>query len=123
MTDPSKKPPAGGPRQGIVTVAFKDKNALYAAYMPFVKHGGLFIETPKNYQLGDEIFLLLTLLDSPEKFPIAGRIAWITPKGAQGNRVAGVGVQFSNIDGGAARNKIEAQLAGMLQAERDTHTM
>jgi type IV pilus assembly protein PilZ len=37
--------------------------------------------------------------------------------------VAGIGVQFSEMDGGSARNKIESQLAGMLNAERDTHTM
>lgn len=110
-------------RQGILSVVFNDKNALYAAYMPFVKSGGLFIPTTKQYQLGEEIFLLLTLLDEREKFPVAGRVAWITPKGAQGNRVAGIGVQFGELDGGTARNKIEAQLAGMLQSDRSTHTM
>lgn len=112
-----------GQRQGILSATFSDKNSLYAAYMPFVKNGGLFVATTKHYQLGEEIFLLLTLLDEREKIPVAGRVAWITPKGAQGNRVAGIGVQFSELDGGTARNKIEAQLAGMLQAERDTHTM
>ncbi len=62
-------------------------------------------------------------MDEREKIPVAGRVAWITPKGAQGNRVAGIGVQFGELDGGSARNKIESQLAGMLNAERDTHTM
>jgi len=117
------KAPLPLPRQGIMSVALKDKAALYAAYMPFVKNGGLFITTSKNYQLGDEVFILLTLMDEPEKYPIAGKIIWITPKGAQGNRLAGIGVQFSDIDGGVARNKIETYLAGILQAERDTHTM
>ncbi|MEO6696889.1 MAG: PilZ domain-containing protein [Gammaproteobacteria bacterium] len=110
-------------RQGIVSVSLKDKAALYSAYMPFVKHGGLFIATNKAYQLGDEIFLLLSLMNEPEKFPIAGRVIWITPKGAQGGRQAGIGVQFSDLDGGAARNKIEGYLAGMLQGERETLTM
>ncbi|MFN2350226.1 MAG: pilus assembly protein PilZ, partial [Thioalkalivibrio sp.] len=40
--------------QGILSLAIKDKNSLYAAYMPFVKNGGLFIPTQKPYKLGDE---------------------------------------------------------------------
>lgn len=117
------QPTAMPARQGIISVSLKDKAALYSAYMPFVKHGGLFIATNKAYQLGDEIFLLLSLMNEPEKFPIAGRVVWITPKGAQGGRQAGIGVQFSDLDGGAARNKIEGHLAGMLQGERETLTM
>ncbi|MDH3716418.1 MAG: PilZ domain-containing protein [Gammaproteobacteria bacterium] len=110
-------------RQGILSLTIKDKGALYAAYMPFVKNGGLFIPTNKKYQLGDEVFMLLTLMDDAERIPVAGRIVWITPQGAQGNKTAGIGVQFSDQDNGATRNKIETYLAGALQADRPTHTM
>ena len=111
------------PRQGILSLTIKDKSALYAAYMPFVKGGGLFIPTKKGYMLGDEVFMLLTLMEETEKIPVAGKIIWITPIGAQGNRAAGIGVQFSDQDEGAARNKIEGYLAGALDADRPTHTM
>jgi type IV pilus assembly protein PilZ len=121
MVDPKK--PNLSPRQGILSLAIKDKSALYSAYMPYVKNGGLFIPTSKPYQLGDEVFMLLTLMEEPEKIPVAGRVVWITPKGAQSNRVMGIGVQFSDTDGGAVRNKIETYLAGALSAERPTHTM
>lgn len=110
-------------RQGILSLTIKDKSALYAAYMPFIKNGGLFIPTNKKYFVGDEVFMLLTLMDEPEKIPVAGSIVWITPKGAQGNRAAGIGVQFSEQDDGASRAKIENYLAGALSAERPTHTM
>jgi type IV pilus assembly protein PilZ len=110
-------------RQGILSLTIKDKSALYAAYMPFVKGGGLFIPTKKDYQLGEEVFMLLTLMDEPEKIPVAGKIVWVTPSGAQGNRAAGIGVQFSDQDDGAARNKIEGFLAGALESDRPTHTM
>lgn len=113
----------GSGRQGILSLTIKDKSALYAAYMPFVKNGGLFIPTSKVYQLNDEVFMLLTLMDEAEKIPVAGKIVWITPKGAQGNRAAGIGVQFSDQDGGAAQKKIETYLAGALSADRPTHTM
>ena len=115
--------PAANPRQGILSLTIKDKSALYAAYMPFVKNGGLFIPTNKNYSLGDEVFMLLTLMDEKEKLPVAGKIVWITPKGAQGNRAAGIGVQFSIQDKGATRNKIETHLAGAMKSDRITHTM
>jgi len=116
----SKLPSA---RQGILSLTIKDNNALYAAYMQFVKNGGLFIPTNKKYQLGDEVFMLLTLMDETERIPVAGKIIWITPVGAEGNRATGIGVQFSEQDEGTARNKIEAYLAGALKAERPTHTM
>ena len=111
------------PRQGILSLTIKDKSALYAAYMPFVKGGGLFIPTKKDYQIGEEVFMLLTLMEETEKIPVAGRIVWVTPPGAQGNRAAGIGVQFSDQDDGAARNKIEGFLAGALESDRPTHTM
>ena len=116
--------PATGPRQNILSVVINDKADLYQSYMPFVKNGGLFIPTKKAYSLGNEVFVLLTLLDEKEKIPFAGRVVWITPKGAQGNRQAGVGVQFNNDQSGnAVRNKIETYLAGALKSDRPTHTM
>lgn len=113
----------GAMRQGILSLAIKDKSALYAAYMPFVRNGGLFIPTNKSYKLGNEVFMLLTLMDEAEKLPVAGKVIWVTPKGAQGSRSAGIGVQFSDQDNGNARNKIETYLAGALAADRPTHTM
>ncbi|MCP3665080.1 MAG: pilus assembly protein PilZ [Gammaproteobacteria bacterium] len=110
-------------RQGILSLTIKDKNALYAAYMQFVQNGGLFIPTNKKYKLGDEVFMLLTLMEETERLPVAGKIVWVTPIGAEGNRAAGIGVQFSDQDGGAARNKIETYLAGALKSDRPTHTM
>lgn len=112
----------GGARNGILSLTIKDKAVLYAAYMPFVKNGGLFIPTSKSYSLGDEVFMLLNLMDEPEKIPVAGKVVWVTPKGAQGNRAAGVGVQFSEQDDTAVK-KIETYLAGSLDSDRPTHTM
>ena len=114
---------SAGARQGILSLTIKDKGALYAAYMPFIKNGGLFIPTNKAYKLGDEVFMLLTLMEEAEKLPVAGKIIWVTPAGAQGNKAAGIGVQFSEQDNGQTRNKIEGYLAGALGADRPTHTM
>ncbi|MBS7326856.1 MAG: PilZ domain-containing protein [Thiopseudomonas sp.] len=115
-------PPGLGARHGIMSLTIKDKAVLYAAYMSFVKNGGLFIPTNRAFQLGDEVFLLLNLMDEDDKVPVAGKVIWITPRGAHGNRAAGVGVQFSENDV-AVRNKIEQYLVGALQSDRPTHTL
>ncbi|HLV16861.1 MAG TPA: PilZ domain-containing protein [Pseudomonas sp.] len=114
--------PSTGARNGILSLTIKDKAVLYAAYMPFIRNGGLFIPTSKTYRLGDEVFMLLSLMDEPEKIPVAGKVVWVTPRGAQGNRAAGVGVQFNETDN-VARNKIETYLAGALKSDRVTHTL
>jgi type IV pilus assembly protein PilZ len=111
------------PKPGILSLTIRDKSALYASYMPFVRNGGLFIPTTKRYKLGDEVFMLLTLMEDKDKLPIAGKVVWVTPTGAQGNRTAGIGVQFSDLDKGQTRNKIENVLAAALKSERQTHTM
>ncbi len=114
----------GTPRQGILSLAIKDKGALYLAYMPFIKGGGLFVPTTRPYRLGDEVFILLTLMDEKDRLPVAGKVVWITPQGSQGNRQAGIGVQFNEgPDGDTVKTKIETVLAGTIGADRLTHTM
>ena len=113
---------SAGPRNGILSLTIKDKQVLYAAYMPFVKGGGLFIPTNKSYKLGAEVFMLLTLMDEPEKMPVAGKVVWVTPKGAQGSRAAGIGVQF-NGDDDTVRKKIETYLAGAMESDKPTYTL
>lgn len=116
---------AMNPRKGILSLKITDQNMLYHSFMPFLKNGGLFIPTNKVYELGDEVFILLTLMDDPEKIPVAGTIAWITPKGAQGNQAAGIGVHFSDVDGSGmvVRGKIENYLVDKLKSGKATHTM
>ncbi len=114
----------GGARQGILSLAVKDKAQLYNAYMPYIRHGGIFVPTSKRYFLGDEVFLLLSLPESSERLPVAGKVVWVTPPGAQGNRTAGIGVQFADTsEGETVKGKIEALLAGALNADKPTHTM
>ena len=120
---PTTDQAASAPKRGVLSVAIKEKAALYAAYMPFVKGGGLFIPTNKSFKVGDEVFMLLSLLDDPVKLKVVGHVIWLTPV-TQGSRPQGIGVQFSDKDGGnEARNKIEGLLGGALKSARPTHTM
>jgi type IV pilus assembly protein PilZ len=112
-----------GARPSVLSLNIKEKSALYAAYMPHLKRGGIFIPTTKPYRIGDEVFMLLSLEDDPSKIPIAGQVVWITPANVQNNKTQGVGVHFSDDESGrVARNRIEAMLGGLLQSVRPTHT-
>ena len=73
---------------------FREKGALYAAYIPLLADGGLFVPTTREYKLGEDIYLLLSLPDDPQRYPVAGKVAWITPANASGGRTQGVGVRF-----------------------------
>ncbi len=111
-------------RPGAISLNIKEKAILYAAYMPYVRGGGIFIPTARPYKLGDEIFMLITLMDDTAKLPVAGKVVWLTPAGCHGNRVQGVGVQFKEDESGAmVKSRIEKLLSGQVQLTRQTHTM
>lgn len=114
--------PEKKPRANTLSLTIRDKYVLYASYMGFVKGGGLFIPTTKEYSLGDEVNMILNLMDEAEKIAVVGKVVWITPNGSQGNKACGIGVQFGS-EHTAVRNKIETYLAGLLQSDRATHTM
>jgi type IV pilus assembly protein PilZ len=116
--------PATIARPTVLSLAIKEKAALYAAYMPFLKYGGIFVPTPKPYKLGDEIYLILGLMDDPNKYPIAGTVAWITPPAANNNKAQGIGVHFPNDESGQrAKMRIEEVLGAALRSSRATHTI
>jgi len=106
---------------GIINIDFEEKESLYKAYMPFVKNGGLFVPTTKEFSLGDELFIVLSIPDEGEKIPVSCKVVWVTPVAAEGNRTPGIGLQFR--DTGIAHTRIETCLAGILKSEDATHTM
>lgn len=116
--------PAPAARPSVLSLNIKEKAALYAAYMPYLKHGGIFVPTARPYKVGDDVYLLLSLMDETSKLPVAGKVAWITPQGAHNNKAQGIGVHFADDEGGgAARRKIEEILGAALKSSRTTHTL
>lgn len=113
----------GGIRPSVLSLTISQKSALYAAYIPHLKRGGIFIPTTKQYRLGDDVFMLLSLMDDPNKIPVAGQVVWITPPNCQGGKAQGIGVHFTDDESGySAKRRIESLLSGMLQSARSTHT-
>lgn len=113
-----------GASAGIMNYAIHSKDELYASYMPFIKNGGLFIKTTKEHQLGEELFVVLSLLEESEKFPIVGKVVWINPKALHNNKPQGVGLQFKeNETTGRVKLFVEQQLTGLLNSDKPTYTM
>lgn len=120
----SVKPQAALPRPSVIQLAVKEKSALYAAYIPIFATGGLFIPTVRDYQLGDPVYVLISLPDDPQRYPVAGKVAWVTPAKAVSNRTQGVGVMFPNDEKALAlKLKIEEMLVGQLTSDRSTQTI
>ena len=111
-------------RPSVVQLAIKEKAALYAAYIPLFKEGGVFIPTAREYQLGADVYVLMTLPEDTQRYPIAGKVAWVTPARAAGNRTQGVGVRFPNDEKSRLlKLKIEEILGAHLASDRPTQTM
>jgi len=111
-------------RPSVIQLAIKEKAALYAAYIPLFTEGGVFIPTSREYKLGADVYVLMTLPDDTQRYPIAGKVAWVTPPRAAGNRAQGVGVRFPNDEKSRLlKMKIEEILGAHLASERPTQTI
>ena len=127
MDQATLNPPAqaagGAARPSVISLAIREKAALYAAYMPFIQGGGLFVPTTRQANLGDDLYLILTLVDEATKFALPGKVVWITPPGSTG-RQQGIGIQFARNEAGEqVRAKIEELIGGALKSSRPTHTV
>ncbi|HSN33866.1 MAG TPA: PilZ domain-containing protein [Ideonella sp.] len=111
-------------RPSVIQLVFREKGALYAAYMPMLSEGGLFVPTTREYKLGEDIYLLLSLPDDTQRYPVAGKVAWITPANASGGRTQGVGVRFPTDEKTRGlKLKIEELLGTQLQSAKPTQTI
>jgi len=119
-------PPAGAAasRAGVIQLVFREKGALYAAYIPSFTDGGLFVPTPRDYRLGDDVYLLISLPEDNQRYPVAGKVAWLTPANASGGRTQGVGVRFpSDEKTRLIKLKIEEILGTSISSSKPTQTI
>jgi type IV pilus assembly protein PilZ len=108
----------------VIQLSIKEKAALYAAYIPLFADGGIFIPSLRDYRLGDDVYVLLTLPDDPQRYPVAGKVAWITPAKVSGSRTRGVGIRFpADEKSRLLKIKIEEILGASLGSERPTQTI
>ena len=113
-----------GGRPSVIQLVFREKSALYAAYIPLMSDGGLFVPTTRDYKLGEDLYLLLSLPGDPQRYPVAGKIGWITPANASGGRTQGVGVRFPPDEKARAlKIKIEEALGTSISSSKPTQTI
>ena len=111
-------------RPAVIQLVFREKGALYAAYMPVLAEGGVFVPTTRDYRLGEDIYLLLTLPDDPQRYPVAGKVVWITPANASAGRTQGVGVRFPTDEKTRVlRLRIEEVLGTSISSSKPTQTI
>jgi len=111
-------------RPSVIQLRFRETSALYAAYVPILATGGIFVPTVRQYKLGDDVYLLLSLPDDPQRYPVAGKVAWITPANAPGGRTQGVAVSFPNdAKARLLKLKIEGLLGTQMQSAKPTQTI
>jgi type IV pilus assembly protein PilZ len=125
LSVPAPLSAAGTPaRPSVIQLSIKEKAALYAAYIPLFADGGLFVPSSREHRLGDDLYVLVSLPDDPQRYPVAGKVAWITPARATGNRTQGVGVRFpSDEKTHQLKLRIEQILGAHLASERPTQTL
>jgi type IV pilus assembly protein PilZ len=115
---------ATGARPSVIQLVFREKGALYAAYVSLFADGGLFVPSTREYQLGDDIYLLLTLPGDPQRYPVAGKVGWLTPANASGGRTQGVGVRFPNDEKSRVlKMRIEEILGTSISSSKPTQTI
>lgn len=111
-------------RPSVIQLSIKEKAALYAAYIPLFKDGGIFVPSAKEHRLGDDLYVLISLPDDPQRYPVAGKVAWISPARSTGNRTQGVGVRFPADEKTAQlKMRIEQILGAHLGSDRPTQTV
>jgi type IV pilus assembly protein PilZ len=121
---PATVPAQPAARPSVIQLVFRERGALYAAYMPMFSEGGIFVPTTRDYRLGEDIYLLLSLPDDPQRYPVAGKVGWITPANASGGRTQGVGVRFPNDEKSRAlRARIEEALGTTISSVKPTQTI
>jgi type IV pilus assembly protein PilZ len=108
----------------MIQLMFKERGALYSAYIPAFKEGGIFVPSTREYRLGEDVYLLLSLPDDIQRYPVAGKVAWITPTNASSGRTPGVGVRFPDDEKSRIlRARIEETLGNLLQSAKPTQTI
>jgi type IV pilus assembly protein PilZ len=111
-------------RPSVIQLSIKEKGALYAAYIPVFADGGIFIPSSREHRLGDDIYVIITLLDDPQRYPVAGKVAWITPARASGNRTQGIGIKFPKDEQSVQlKARIEEILGDAMRSDRPTQTV
>ena len=107
----------------MLALEIQDLTLLYNCYMPFLKHGGLFVPSEDTFSLGEDILLSLQIGPQAKRF-LPTQVVWINPARTSAQRPKGVGLAFAQHENCfRAKEWIEAELGARLRSDRVTFTL
>ena len=95
-------------RPSVLQLRFREVSALYAAYMPILANGGIFVPTLRKYEL--TTFICCCHCPMTLNVIRSRQVAWITPRWE--GRTQGAGVHFSNDEKTLAAEVEDRKSAG-----------
>ncbi|RJS95098.1 hypothetical protein [Salinisphaera sp. Q1T1-3] len=91
-----------------VQIEIEEIASLEAAFMPFIRNGGLFIDQSQlgdaHYEFGAALPLVLHVRATGERIAMTTRVVWLAP--TRGQRRTGIGIQFSETEGPDIRRRV-----------------
>lgn len=99
-----------------LSLVIRNLDELRAAFMPFVKGGGLFVPCSGGYRLGDIVQVQFSLMDASTPRLIPGSVVWLTPQGIRGRRLPGIGIRLPEAD-----EDIRASIERLLMTSQPSH--
>lgn len=107
------------PQGNVLHVEYKEKAAVYNCYMGFCKDAGIFVPCSHSSSLGDMIFMIIQIPESPMPFFVAGKVAWLNY-----GRRKGMGVRLLPDDNSRRlKIAIENLLVSSMKSNNPTYTM
>lgn len=125
MTQPNETA-APKPAARMLSLHLESKPVIYASYMSFVEHGGVFVPTEDLFEMNEEVLLVLELsgLFKTEKLFIKTNVCWINRNPSASGCPKGIGLAFqADETSRKAQSIIETILTGLLHNERPTYTL
>ncbi|WAJ71023.1 PilZ domain-containing protein [Catenovulum adriaticum] len=105
-----------------LTVEFNNVHVLYKCYMSFLKEGGLFVVTNRQYDLGHSLAINVLLPEEESHFVVTGKVAWLNPSASHSNAPQGIGIAFID-DKYNLKQRIETHLGPLLGSNEATYTL
>jgi len=96
----------------LLALRLTDSRDLSRAYLPFFRHGAVFIVTDLVLPLGAAVRLLLQLPDSLYPVELDVRVVWISPAGLANRAPQGLGLGFDPEEGPDLKRRILHALGG-----------
>lgn len=99
-----------------LSVNLRTSESVGQCYMRRVKGGGMVIDNDSEFDIGDEVLVMLSMVNCDARLPVSCKVVWISKNGD--NNSQKVGLQFVNDRMGA--NQRMAEIVSSMPKEMTT---